>query len=57
MENEVHKPTLGLKPKNLHDRDRIYDIIYTLERRIRNDDSIELEWILELKELVETNFT
>lgn len=47
------KPPLGLMPKWLYDEQRIYDILNAMERYSKQEYKIPLEWITELRSLIE----
>ena len=49
----VPKPPLGLKPKFIHDKIRIKEILDAMERYSYQRFPIPIEWIEELRELIE----
>ena len=49
---EERKPPLGLKPKWIHDGQRIREIFEAMERFSDAGEPIPREWIDELRELV-----
>ena len=48
----VPMPPLGLKPKYIHDKTRIKEILDAMERYSEQRFPIPLEWIEELRELI-----
>ena len=49
----VPKPPLGLKPKYIHDKTRIREILDAMERYSEQRFPIPIEWVEELRELIE----
>ena len=49
----VKKPPLGLKPRWIHIKQRERKIIEAMERFTNAGESIPIEWIEELKDLIE----
>lgn len=49
---EERKPPIGLKPKYIHDIERIKEIIDAMKRYSENNISIPVEWIDELVSIV-----
>lgn len=47
------KPPLGLKPKSVIDKDRMYDIVSAVSRYFAANKKIPIEWIEEYNQLVE----
>lgn len=52
-ETAVPKPPLGLKPKYIHDKARVKEILDAMERYSYQRFPIPIEWIEELRELIE----
>ena len=52
-ETAVLKPPLGLKPKYIHDKARVKDILDAMERYSYQRFPVPIEWIEELRELIE----
>lgn len=50
MENS-QKPPVGLKPRYIHDSERIDEILYAIERYTDANMSIPKSWIEELRDL------
>ena len=46
-----NKPPIGLKPRWLHETNRIQDIIDAIKRYSEAEEPIPTEWVDELKEL------
>ena len=53
MERIAIKPTIGLKPRKLHDEERIKAICEAVIRRAGNGQLPDKEWIEELADLIE----
>ena len=53
MGEEMKKPPLGLKPRGIHDRHRLNEIIEAMERFTADQTPIPQEWIDEMKELLD----
>ena len=51
-EPTVSKPPLGLKPKYIHDKARVEEILDAMERYSYQRFPIPIEWVEELRELV-----
>ena len=51
MDNKI--PPLGLMPKHIWDSKRINDILSAMERYSEADKAIPVEWITELRTLLE----
>lgn len=49
--DEFQKPPLGLKPKNIHDEERMSDIAQAISRYIEAVKTIPTEWVEEYNEL------
>lgn len=49
----VPMPPLGLKPKYIHDKTRIKEILDAMERYSEQRFPIPIEWIEELRELID----
>lgn len=49
----VPMPPLGLKPKYIHDKTRIKEILDAMERYSERRFPIPIEWVEELKELID----
>ena len=49
----VPMPPLGLKPKYIHDKTRIKEILDAMERYSERRFLIPIEWVEELKELID----
>ena len=49
---EDKKPPLGVKPRHLHDTERIDEIGEAILRYLSEDYAIPLEWVEEYNELV-----
>lgn len=52
-ETAIPKPPLGLKPKYIHDKIRIKEILDTMERYSYQRFPVPIEWIEKLRELIE----
>ena len=48
----VSKPPLGLKPKFIHDAQRVREILEAMTRYSEANYPIPIEWIEELKQLI-----
>lgn len=48
-----YEPPLGLKPKYIHDKTRIREILDAMERYSEQRFPIPIEWIEELRELID----
>ena len=53
---DIKKPPLGLKPRWIHDWERMVEITEAIERYVHAGKAIPKDWISELKELLLTNF-
>ena len=51
-ETAVPKPPLGLKPKYIHDKARVKEILDAMERYSYQRFPVPIEWIQELRELI-----
>ena len=51
-ESTASKPPLGLKPKYIHDKARIKEILDAMERYSYQRFPIPIEWVEELRELI-----
>ena len=49
------KPPIGLKPKFIHRKERINDILDAMERYTKAESLILPEWVDELRELINDN--
>lgn len=49
----VSKPPLGLKPKYIHNKARIKEILDAMERYSYQRFPIPIEWVEELRELID----
>lgn len=49
----VPKPPLGLKPKYIHDKARVKEILDAMERYSYQRFPVPIEWIEELRELID----
>ena len=49
----VSIPPFGLKPKYIHDKTRIREILDAMERYSEQRFPIPIEWVEELRELIE----
>lgn len=54
MENS-QKPPLGLKPRHIHDSERIDEILCAIERYIDASMPIPKSWVNELRDLLKAN--
>ncbi len=54
MENS-QKPPIGLKPRYIHDSERIDEILYAIERYTDANMSIPKSWVDELRDLLKAN--
>lgn len=54
MENS-QKPPIGLKPRNIHDSERIDEILCAIERYTDANMSIPKSWVVELRDLLNAN--
>ena len=54
MEN-IQKPPVGLKPRYVHDGERIDEILCAIERYTDANMSIPKSWIDELRDLLKAN--
>lgn len=54
MENS-QKPPLGLKPRYIHDVERIDEILCAIERYTDANMSIPKSWVNELRDLLKAN--
>ena len=52
-ETAVLKPPLGLKPKYIHDKIRIKEILDAMERYSYQRFPVPIEWVEELRELID----
>lgn len=52
-EMAVPKPPLGLKPKYIHDKARVKEILDAIERYSYQRFPVPIEWIEELRELID----
>ena len=48
----MKKPPLGIKPKRIHDMDRILDLERAIYRYIDAESAIPVRWIDEYNELI-----
>ena len=55
MERLFKKPPIGLKPKFIHRKERINDILDAMERYTKSECLVFPEWIDELRELINDN--
>jgi hypothetical protein len=46
------KPPLGLKPKRIHDEQRLYEVQSAIARRYDAEWSIPIEWVEEYNQLI-----
>lgn len=51
------KPPLGLKPRRIHDEERVNELANAIHRYVNNVKEIPIEWIEEYNELIEKYFT
>ena len=49
------KPPIGLKPRSIHRKERISDILDVMERYAKAECLILPEWVDELRELINDN--
>ena len=49
----VPKPPLGLKPKYIHDKARVKEILDAMERYAYQRFPVPIEWVEELRELID----
>ena len=49
----VPKPPLGLKPKYIHDKARVKEILDAMERYSYQRFPVPIEWVEELRELID----
>ena len=54
MENS-QKPPIGLKPRYIHDSERIDEILCAIERYTDANMSIPKSWVNELRDLLKAN--
>lgn len=47
------KPSLGLKPKYIHDKARVKEILDAMERYSYQRFPVPIEWVEELRELID----
>ena len=52
-EPAILKPPLGLKPRYIHDKARVKEILDAMERYSYQRFPIPTEWVEELRELIE----
>jgi uncharacterized FlaG/YvyC family protein len=50
----TEKPPIGLKPRFIHNEQRIHEIVEAMNRYIQVNKQIPIEWIDEYNELVIT---
>jgi len=55
VENNQTPPPVGLKPRYIHDSERIDDILCAIERYTDANMSIPKSWIEELRDLISAN--
>ena len=53
---DCKKPPIGIKPRFIHDSDRMEEIIEAMERYSIAEIPIPVEWIVELKQLLKWYF-
>ena len=49
---DYKKPPIGIKPKFIHDSERMEEIMEAMERYSKAEMPIPLEWIVELRQLL-----
>ena len=54
-EKKKKKPPIGLKPRSIHRKERIDDILDVMERYAKAECLILPEWVDELRELINDN--
>lgn len=52
MERKTSRPEIGIMPRWIHDDNRMEEILDCLERKSKNGDSIDPDWIVELRDLI-----
>lgn len=54
--NAYTKPPIGVKPRWLHDSERLKDILDAIERYTNDDLPIPKDWVIELRDLFSKYF-